>query len=214
MIDDISAPLGDNVREHPRKRSNIELNSSSMFCDDFTPPDPLVEGIIMHGFIYALTAPTGRGKTAVALHIAHCLGRGRKLGDLEVEKGRVLFLAGENPVDVQMRWIAMAQQLDFDRDTINVKFVTKRLKLSKSMDDLRYAIATDGGFDLIVVDSSFASFEGEDENSNAQQAVHAVRLIELCRAILRSWCFAIRPRTHRTSSRLVRRQRARWRQRC
>ena len=69
MLDDTNAPLRDNVREHPRKRSNIELNSSSMFCENFTPPDPLVEGIIMRGFIYALTAPTGRGKTAVALHI-------------------------------------------------------------------------------------------------------------------------------------------------
>jgi hypothetical protein len=88
MIDDNSVPLGDNVREHPRKRSNIELNSSSMFCKNFTPPDPLVEGIIMRGFIYALTAPTGRGKTAIALHIAHSVALGHKLGDLEVEKGR------------------------------------------------------------------------------------------------------------------------------
>jgi hypothetical protein len=179
-IDDTTvAPFGENVREHPRKRSNIELHSSAMFCDNFTPPDPLVEGIIMRGFIYALTAPTGRGKTAVALHVAHCVALGRKLGDLEVEKGRVLFLAGENPVDVQMRWIAMAQQLDFDRDTIDVKFITKRLKLSGSMGDLRSAIGRDGGFDLIVVDSSFAFFEGEDENSNAQQGAHASRLREL-----------------------------------
>jgi hypothetical protein len=165
------------VCEFPK--SNIELASSSIFCDSFTPPDPLVEGIIMRGFIYALTAPTGRGKTAIALHIAHCVALGRKVGDLEVEKGRVLFLAGENPVDVQMRWIAMAQQLDFDRDSIDVKFLTKRIKLSDSMDDLRSAIAKDGGFDLIVVDSSFAFFEGEDENSNAQQGAHAARLREL-----------------------------------
>jgi hypothetical protein len=179
MYDTSSAPFGDTVREHPRKRSNIELHSSRMFCEQFVPPDPLVEGIIMRGFIYALTAPTGRGKTAIALHIAHCVALGRKLGDLEVEKGRVLFLAGENPVDVQMRWIAMAQQFDFDRNTIDVKFVTKRLKFSESMDDLRSTIAKDGGFDLIVVDSSFAFFEGEDENSNAQQGAHAARLREL-----------------------------------
>jgi hypothetical protein len=87
------------------------LLSSAAFLQEFRPPDPLVEGIIMRGFIYALTAHTGRGKTAVALLIAACVALGRKLGVLEVEKGRVLILAGENPVDVQMRWIAMAQQL-------------------------------------------------------------------------------------------------------
>src|ERR1700751_2770150 len=153
--------------------------SSAAFCKSFVVPDPLVEGIIMRGFIYALTAPTGRGKTAIALHIAHCVALGRKLGDLEVEKGRVLFLAGENPVDVQMRWIAMSEQFDFDRDSVDVKFITKRLRLSECMGDLRSAIGAEGGFDLIIVDSSFDFFEGEDENSNAQQAVHAARLREL-----------------------------------
>jgi KaiC/GvpD/RAD55 family RecA-like ATPase len=45
--------------------------SSAAFCKSFVVPDPLVEGIIMRGFIYALTAHTGKGKTAVALLIAY-----------------------------------------------------------------------------------------------------------------------------------------------
>ncbi|MGO9049924.1 MAG: AAA family ATPase [Xanthobacteraceae bacterium] len=133
----------------------------------------------MRGFIYALTAHTGRGKTAVALLIAYCIAMGRRLGELDVEKGRVLFLAGENPVDVQMRWIAMSQQLDFDRQTIDVMFINQRFKFSKCMDELAEEITAAGGFDLITVDSSFAFFEGDDENSNAQQGEHASRLRKL-----------------------------------
>jgi AAA domain len=158
-----------------------ELLSSAAFCKSFVAPDPLVEGVIMRGFIYALTAHTGRGKTAVALLIACCVALGRKLGELDVEKGRVLFLAGENFVDAQMRWIAMSQQLDFDRDTIEVTFIPQRFRFSECIDELREAVQSGGGYDLIVVDSSFAFFEGEDENSNAQQGEHASRMRLLTR---------------------------------
>jgi hypothetical protein len=173
-------PNGNGIAPLAKPESVLpRLLSSSAFCESFVPPDPLVEGIIMRGFIYALTAHTGRGKTAVALLIAYCVALGRKLGDLEVEKGRVLFLAGENSVDVQMRWIAMSQQLDFDPGSIDVVFIDERFKFSQCMDQLRTEIEAANGFDLIIVDSSFAFFEGEDENSNAQQGEHTARLRQL-----------------------------------
>jgi hypothetical protein len=169
------------ARARAAQAFRLKILSSDEFCESFIPPDPLVEGIIMRGFIYALTAHTGKGKTAVALLIAHCVATGRKLGELDVEKGRVLFLAGENPVDVQMRWIAMSQQLDFDRKNIDVKFIDRRFKFSECMEALREQITAGGGIDLIIVDSSFAFFEGDDENSNAQQGEHAKRMRELTR---------------------------------
>jgi hypothetical protein len=90
------------------------------------------------------------------------------LGNLEVEQGRVLYLAGENYVDIQMRWIAMAQQMDFDPATIPVYFRRGRFKLSEKMDQLRHEVDQRGGVDLVIVDGSTAFFEGDDENSNAQ----------------------------------------------
>ena len=47
---------------------------------------------------------------------------GRSIGGHDVERGRVLYFAGENPTDVQMRWIAMAQQMNFDVNDIDVHF--------------------------------------------------------------------------------------------
>jgi RecA-family ATPase len=74
----------------------------------------------MRRFIYALTGHVSKGKTAVALLWAAHVALARMLGNLEVEQGKVLYLAGENYVDIQMRWIAMAQQIDFDLNTIPV----------------------------------------------------------------------------------------------
>jgi hypothetical protein len=82
------------------------LRSSAQFTGSFVPPDPLISGILQRRFIYALTGHTGRGKTAIALLFAAHVALGRRLGDLDVEKGRVLILAGENPTDAKMRWIA------------------------------------------------------------------------------------------------------------
>ena len=84
---------------------NRLLQSSAQFTGSFVPPDPLISGILQRRFIYALTGHTGRGKTAIALLFAAHVALGRRLGDLDVEKGRVLILAGENPTDAKMRWI-------------------------------------------------------------------------------------------------------------
>jgi hypothetical protein len=155
------------------------IQSSAEFIATFECPDPLIEGIIMRKFVYALTGHVSKGKTAAALLFAAHIGLGKILGNLEVEQGRVLYLAGENYVDIQMRWIAMAQQVDFDPATIPVFFRRGRLKLSGRMDQLRAEVAQLGGVDFIVVDGSTAFFEGDDENSNAQAGAHAVRLREL-----------------------------------
>jgi hypothetical protein len=155
------------------------IQSSAEFIATFECPDPLIEGIIMRKFIYAITGHVSKGKTAAALLFAAHIGLGKMLGNLEVEQGRVLYLAGENYVDIQMRWIAMAQQMDFDPATIPVYFRPGRFKLSGKMDQLRREVDKLGGIDLIIVDGSTAFFEGDDENSNAQAGAHAVRLREL-----------------------------------
>ena len=155
------------------------LQSSARFTASFVPPDPLIQGILQRRFLYALTGHTGRGKTAIALLSAAHVATGRRLGDLDVEKGRVLILAGENPTDAKMRWIAMSQQMDFDRNTIDVHWIDRVIKLSEGSEQIRREVEQLGGVDLIIVDSSAAFFEGDDENSNPQQGIHARRLREL-----------------------------------
>jgi hypothetical protein len=158
---------------------NRLLQSSAQFTGNFVPPDPLISGILQRGFIYALTGHTGRGKTAIALLFAAHVALGRRLGDLDVEKGRVLILAGENPTDAKMRWIALSQQMQFDRDDIDVHWIEGVLNISEAAKQIRREVQELGGVDFIIVDSSAAFFEGDDENNNKQQGIHARRLRDL-----------------------------------
>jgi len=89
------------------------------------------------------------------------------------------MFAGENPDDVRARWLAMSQQTDFDPETIEVCFVPGRFKISKLIERIRDEAAKIGDISLLIIDTSAAYFEGEDENSNVQLGAHASRLREL-----------------------------------
>ncbi len=153
--------------------------SSAEFVRGFVPPDYVVDGILQRRFIYSLTGKTNSGKTATLLLLAAHVALGRPTGDREVQQGRVLYLAGENPTDARMRWIAMAQQMDFDADTIDVHFIDGTFKLSEMREQIEAEIETVGDVSLIVVDTSAAFFEGDNENDNTQQGEHARRLRSL-----------------------------------
>lgn len=152
------------------------IQSSAQFIHGFVPPDYLIDGLLQRRFIYSLTGRTGGGKTALALLLAASVGTGKPIGDMTVEQGRVLYFAGENPDDVRMRWIAVAQQMDFDINAIDVHFIPGVFKVSQLADRIAEQVETLGGMSLVIVDTAAAYFEGDDENSNAQQAAYGRRL--------------------------------------
>lgn len=152
------------------------IQSSRTFVAGFIPPDYHVDGVLQRRFIYSLTAPTGGGKTAILLLLAANTALGYPIGDHHVEKGRVLYLAGENPDDIRMRWIAMAQHLGFDINTISVHFIPGVFSIDEMAARVRQESDELGGFDLIIVDTSAAYFPGNDENDNVQMGAHARRL--------------------------------------
>jgi hypothetical protein len=150
------------------------LLTSSEFVDTFTPPDYLIDGLLQRRFFYSLTAPTGTGKTCIALRIAAHVALGLPLAGHEVERGKVLFFAGENPDDVRMRWIKLLEEMGI-QSSIGVIWRAGGLKLSGEEIRRRIKAETDahGPFALIVIDTSAAFFEGGDENSNVEMARHA-----------------------------------------
>ncbi|MCM5691440.1 bifunctional DNA primase/polymerase [Sinorhizobium meliloti] len=153
--------------------------SSGEFVRGFRPPDYHLDGITQTGFLYSTTAMTGTGKTAVLLLIAAVTALGLDLGGLEVKPGRVIYLAGENPDDVKMRWIAMSHHMGFDPEDIDVHFIPGAFPIPKLIERVRADVDKLGGVDMIVVDTSAAYFQGDDDNSNTQSGKHARDLREL-----------------------------------
>jgi hypothetical protein len=150
--------------------------SSGAFVAGFVPPDYLVDGLLQRRFCYSLTAPTGSGKTAIALLLAAYIALGRAVGEYGVERGRVLYLAGENPDDVRMRWLAMAKALGFDVNAIDAHFLPGVFKLTEIGARIAAEVAEIGEVALVIVDTSAAYYEGDDENHNVQMGMHARRM--------------------------------------
>jgi len=155
--------------------------SSAEFVAGFVPPDYLIIGWLQRRYIYSFTAATGDGKTAIALLIALSVSQGGKLGKLQCKKGAALYFAGENPTDVQGRWIATCDQFGLTPEDINnVFFVPGVFKFTEIGERIQAEMAAQE-LALVIVDTSAAYFETDDENDNIQALAHAKRLRELSR---------------------------------
>src|SRR5262249_13985566 len=167
-----------------KQRAGPLIQSSRQFVAGYTPPDYLIHGLLLEAFLYCLTGATGAGKTAIALRLAASVALGISFAGRKTKKRRVLYLAAENPVDIRMRWIALAQQMDFDADAIEVYFIEGVFRISKMTNTLKAEAERIGGeFGLIIVDTGPVFYEGDDENNRNQQGKHAEMLRSLINAI-------------------------------
>ena len=155
------------------------LQSAEQFLRGFVPPDYLIDKLIQKSYLYALTARTGHGKTAVAMLMASTVARGVPFHGYEVAPGRVLFLAGENAQDVRARYKVLADHEKFDPEAVPFYFVDGVIDIAVSMPKIIEEATKIGDLALIVVDTATAYFRGDDSNSNAQQGLFAQLLRRL-----------------------------------
>jgi AAA domain len=150
------------------------IKSSAQFVAGHVPPEYVLVGVLVRRFIYSLTGQTGSGKTCVTLRLAASAALGATFAGRVAKKCRVLYAAAENPEDVRMRWIALAEHMGFDLGTIDVYFTEGTFTISKMAAKLRSeAEALGGEFGLVIIDTGPAFFEGDDENSRTQMGAHA-----------------------------------------
>ena len=156
------------------------IKSSREFVAGFVPPEYVVVGLLQRRFFYSLTGQTGAGKTAIMLLLSASTALGRPFAGSETKPVRVLYLAAENADDVRMRWIAFAQNMDFDIDAIEVYFVEGRFSLSKSLQLLRTEAERHGG-EFGMVDRRYRPnvFRGQRRESRISSS-----------AIMRACCAA------------------------
>ncbi|MHC2530584.1 AAA family ATPase [Bradyrhizobium diazoefficiens] len=170
-------------KEPPKSKAPLHdwIETSDEFAANFEPPDYLIEGWLQRRFVYSLTGMTGSGKTCIAMRIAAHNALGLDIDGRKVEKGRVLFLAGENPDDVRMRWIKLCEELKKSPAEMDLYFLPRALALSDPVIRKRINLeaAKHGPFSLIIVDTNAAYFSGDDENNNVQMGNHARMLRSL-----------------------------------
>ena len=152
------------------------VQTAAAFTADFVAPEYIIDGIIQRGRIYTLTAPTGSGKTAAMLYASVAIATGMQFCCCEVERGDVLFMAGENPDDVRARVIATLEFYGIDPNSCRLHFIAGTFSIRADMEKLRQEAEKLPDLKMVVIDTFAAYFDGDDENSNAQ-ALDFARLV-------------------------------------
>lgn len=172
---------GDEPDHEPARGSSIVIKAGDQFLRELSIPAPLIDGLVPRGQLYALTAPTGHGKTAIATLMQLCIANGPPFAGREVERGRVLVLAGENPDDYALRLLATAQAMRMRPDDARgIGVVAGSFGIGAAHDELMRAVRGFGEVIAVFVDTSAAFFGGDDENANVAMRVHASHLRALC----------------------------------
>lgn len=159
------------------------FKSVMVFCGEYTPLSYVVEPLMRSTSLYALTARTGSGKTALLILFALAVAAG--LGDIlgrEVTQGRVAYVAAENPDDLRMRIMVAAYHLGIDLAELgdNLVILDQRVKPEELVSTLE-TLAKDQPFALVMIDTLAAFFDGTDINDNVQGGEFMRRLRPLTR---------------------------------
>jgi hypothetical protein len=184
---------GTTISEHNRKQHNSQVNHAEVsegikpkampersinflplqdFIAKYESRDFLIDNLIEEGRFYSLTAPTGTGKTAVALDMAKSISLGLPYGEHPCTQSDVLFLAGENPTDVRIRLMATIEQ-DERVGNAPIFIVEGSFDIDANREEIIYQLNQHPNIRCCFIDTLQAFFKGEDANSNTQMAQYA-----------------------------------------
>ena len=147
--------------------------SFGRFISQREPLKYVVQNVLARNYVYALTAPWGAGKTAVAVTLAIAVASGDDdIIGFPVDQCRVLYLSGENPGDVSLRAEQTAKHFGVDQALLdkNLCFTLRPFPIND--EEVRAGFVREalehGEFGLVVIDTSSAHSHIDDENGNAE----------------------------------------------
>jgi hypothetical protein len=151
------------------------------FLADGDAPSWVVGGIIQTNYLYALTAPTNHGKTAVSLVMALCVAAGRPFAGRQTMAGKVLILCGENQDGFRLRMLATMDSLGITMNDVRGRMfvLPQSTGLAYLLEQIKKDADTMGDLTFVLVDTSVSFFTGDNENDNQQAYAHARDLREL-----------------------------------
>jgi hypothetical protein len=148
----------------------LKFKSAAAFVREYVPLAYTIEPLLRSSSLYTLTAKTGAGKTGflIVAALAVASGRADVLGR-EVRKGRVAYIACENPDDIRMRLMIAAYVLNVDLREIGDKIlILDRREKPEAIHATLAQLAEQEPFALVIVDTLSALFDGDDVNNAAQ----------------------------------------------
>jgi hypothetical protein len=146
--------------------------TGAAFVARHVPPVWLIDGIVQRSRLYACTSITGHGKTAVWLFNACMIHNGRMIGLLETFQSNVLYLAGENPADLEARMIGMARAFNIPLDKLPYVLPGSFPLTEEEADALKQDIVGLGvPLGLIVGDTASSFFPGLVAEPMSEEAV-------------------------------------------
>ena len=171
------------IRADVAERQAIKCVAVDEFLADVEEPCWVVAGIVQRGYLYALTAPTNHGKTAVSLVMALCIAAGRPFAGCETEKGHVLILCGENQDGFRLRMLATMESLGINPSEIAGRcwVYPQSGGLLGILGGIKEDAKAMGELAFVLVDTSVSFFDGSDENDNVAALTHALALRDLTR---------------------------------
>lgn len=163
-----------------KKRSNEPLLIDAVsWLDQATPMQWIIDGLIQRGQLYACTAITNHGKTAIGLLMALSIAAGVQFAGRDILPGKVMILCGENPDGFRTRLHATLEFMGLEREDIagRVTVLPQALPLAGCAEQiLEEARRQEGDYCLVLVDTSISYYSGDDEDDNLQARTHAWHL--------------------------------------
>lgn len=173
--DNPQAPPADSNRNYKpngpngKRRRGREFKgfiSLAEFLDGMRPPDYLADGLVLKGSTYTLTGNTGHCKTLILILLAIKVASGDWFCGRKCKKGKVVFIAGENPDNVKVQFYAMCRELGVEYRSLDIIVHEGVFDLHEMREKVQDAIAKFPDLALVAIDSLQAFFMGEEDNAN------------------------------------------------
>jgi hypothetical protein len=155
-----------------------EILSAQQAVGRLKARDMIVEDLLERESLVIASGQSNSGKTTVLEYLALCVAMGHSFGVHQCERSRVLWIAGEDQYNAQLRIAAMCTEYGVKlSDLSQMLYVLPQAiaVLSKvSMESFHEAVTRCVGagttFALVVIDSKSMCWGGDDENSNDENA--------------------------------------------
>lgn len=155
--------------------------------------DYLIEGLLTSRGRSVVGGPSGSGKSFLALHAAYCIARGQEFFDFAVERGAVIYQAGEGGLGMKRRQRAYRKHFKVrDDEDVPLVVLPAKVDLFSKEGDTEKLIATIKAIALtltmplkaVFIDTLATATTGADENSGKDMSVvlaNIARIEEECR---------------------------------